>query len=496
MTDTEKFKFLILDDQEPKKVVLHEWWPEEKINEVLEQERQKNRAKNETETQNYYKSYNSDQKLRALFFDYDYHGKTDEHTIPVQQEKILKIIEQAKKDNISIKINFTGRGHAIIFPVKEFDIAGQDHKKTDAEIYKPAWDFVYNKLTTEFDVKLDKSTKDIFRCERIPGTYNTTGNAKCRTLFEQNGNTLDLQQILNELPKKTTESEVSQIGEKAKIILTFEKKLQTLLESKKLDGYESRSEKEMAIVNRLAQYGLIFEEVDSIMKQYKSDKWLESPEAYRKLTYEKALEFSSKKQKPPLIEYLTLPVKKINLYPNKKNSVISIIIGNTTIDLKTEEILNANAFRSMYFSHNGNLLSPIKPEIWCKLCNIWTKQYGEIKNERETDESTLIPEKILDELETFTLLKDKGISVRYGRAYYDPLISDSVEIPSFAIEKIIEKNKWKVNLTQVSSWMDTYLNRSSKRIRVGKQLHRFWCFKKETLGFDYEDAKEPEKEEG
>lgn len=281
---------------------------------------------------------------------------------------------------------------------------------------------------------------------------------------------------------------------KWKTIMNFDSKLYKLLtnDNEATKPYKSESEREQAIVVKLAQFYFKFDEVNQIMNLYKSKKWIDASDSYKEITYRKAVEFAEKIKRPALAEYLALDVQKIQMCKADREGQTVIVIAGKSITLELQELIGCTRFCSMYYlESDGYYLPSLKADVWRVLLTYWSKTRGEIIDYVKTDKPTEITDKVLEELESFTLTTDRKDCTKYSRAFYS---GNSVEIPSFAIGKIVEKNKWWITMTQLAFWLKDSLIRGSSVQRVGNRVLRFWVFKKDAFGFDYEKFEKQDKE--
>lgn len=272
---------------------------------------------------------------------------------------------------------------------------------------------------------------------------------------------------------------------KIEIILEYDKILKKqLLNSPFLE--------EIDTVNRLMKYSLTYQQIDQTMEELIQGRWTQHSAEKKKQFYLNAEEVNKKRTKNPLMQYFDLIIKKIELYPNKNESMLKIILEDAKIELSKDKIISSREFRTLYYLESqGTLLPDLPQNVWAKLLTLWTKKYGKIIIKKEVTEEELIAEKVLSELETFSLVDDLKKCLSYGRAYLE---EEQVLIPSSAIELIIQKNKWNYKLTKVAFFLEKYLADRSEPKRVSpKRIVRFWKFKKEALNMDYESVVENEE---
>lgn len=266
---------------------------------------------------------------------------------------------------------------------------------------------------------------------------------------------------------------------KVEIIFAYDKNLtKAILNHPYLD--------ELDAINRLMRYSLSFEDIDKTMIELMGNRWTGQNKEKQEQYYNNGKEENRKRTKNPLIQYFELKIKKIELYPNKNDSMLKIILEDAKIQLPKDKIITSREFRTLYYLESqGTLLPELSQNVWAKLLTLWTKKYGKIIIKKEVTEEELIAEKILSELETFSLVEDIKKCLSYGRAYFE---NDQVFIPSSAIELIIQKNKWNYKLTKIAFFLEKFLADRSEPKRVGpKRIVRFWKFKKEALNMDYEN---------
>ena len=234
---------------------------------------------------------------------------------------------------------------------------------------------------------------------------------------------------------------------------------------------------------KLMKYDLTFKELDDAFNELMPNRWPDLTEEKKKSYYENAKEVNKNKTKNPLNQYFDLIIKKIQLYPNKNDSMVKIKLENATIELTKEKIISSREFRTLYYLESKGLLLPDLPQnIWAKLLTLWTKKFGETIIKKEVTEDEIVVEKIVSEIETFTLVDELKKCISYGRAYLE---NEIVFVPANAIELIIQKNKWNFKQSKVAFFLEKKLAGNSEPKRAGKRLIRFWKFKKECLDLDY-----------
>ncbi len=269
----------------------------------------------------------------------------------------------------------------------------------------------------------------------------------------------------------------NKLPKKLKVILDYDEFLRSYILN---ENYKD----EIEFSNKLCKYKLTFTEVNQTLAYYLEDRWISSPKKIKKEIYKNAIEVNRSTPKNTLAEYLNLKIKKVYIYPNKADSMVKIKMFNGVIELSKDAIMSSKEFRSLYYIQSkGTLLKNLKADTWSKLITYWTKKYGQVIQTENVTEDQLVKEKLIEEIENFTLVKDIRQCTSHGKAYLDE--NGFVLIPSFAIENIIKKNKWQHKLTRVSYWIEAYLAKPSTPKRVGRNLMRFWHFKKDKLNIDY-----------
>jgi len=277
------------------------------------------------------------------------------------------------------------------------------------------------------------------------------------------------------------------LPQKMKIILEYDTALQK--QAQKIPHIDH-----IEFLNKLCRYSLTWEEINQTMKYYFKDKWVNASQGIKEDLYKIGIESSETKTKNTLGEYLDLNIQKIRIYPNKADSMIKITLNEGVVELSKDALLSSKEFRSYYYIlSKGVLLRNLKSDIWSKLLTFWTKKHGIIIETDQMTEDLLVREKIIDELQNFTVVRDLKQCTSYGRVYLNG--DDNVMVPGYAIESIIKKNKWQHKITRVAYWLEDYLAAPSVPKRIGNTLTRFWQFKKDKLDMDYENVFEEESEE-
>lgn len=145
-------------------------------------------------------------------------------------------------------------------------------------------------------------------------------------------------------------------------------KIQKLLKTPVSVG--QRSEQEQSLVNLLVFKGVLdFDTVNKIMLTSMTGKWKESPESYRKLTYNKALEFFQKKQQEKNCNQLDTEnkVKTILSKPKREYKSLGCGIHNDTFYFGT-------TLEDGNYKYDAIITSDKKIYV------CWNKEKNQIKN--------------------------------------------------------------------------------------------------------------------
>ncbi len=270
------------------------------------------------------------------------------------------------------------------------------------------------------------------------------------------------------------------------MILKFDKILRKQSE-------QVNDEEDLTILMTSVQvYGLPFKEVDETMHHFYRSKWdnrKDRRDDYRRYQIE-----ADGRKKNILAEYTSIKLRNILLYPNKADSIIKFEIeGGISVELNKDKLLNSKDFRAQYYVQSGEgMLQDLPNNVWARLLSAWKKMYGKQIMPRETQEDDLVVEKIMQELETFSVVKDIEDTLNFSTVFVDE--NDNVLVPSYSIETIVRKNKWQHKLTKIAFWLRDYLAKASQQKRVGNKKIRYWYFKKELLNINYSLIKEEEEE--
>ena len=216
----------------------------------------------------------------------------------------------------------SGNGCYLWYALPPYEITKDNFEKISKKL-KAFQHFVINKFVKGLNVKGEKqlpylpkdvvdnividSIGDLSRIIRVPGTMNVKGDGKGKRPhrmceFLGDGVRRDDHRLLRfimGLPiekRRKINIKVVEQDEDIKHRLDLVKKdskLMNLLNGY-FNGFKSRSEREMAIVNSLVFYELPFEVIDAIISKIKGSKWNEASEDYRQLTYLRAKEFVRK----------------------------------------------------------------------------------------------------------------------------------------------------------------------------------------------------------
>jgi len=270
-------------------------------------------------------------KLNVILFDIDVIKDKKENGI--SPEKLKKeayiVMEQCKKRlteigfNIDMEID-SGNGYHIYIKIY-LNIPKYITKEEfeDTAIYKRLT-FLEKQLrqfNTE-NVIIDFLSKDIIRRVKIPGTYNIKrykdedkdkDKDKNENLYKimpkeqwriakilyinENIDENKNNEIFAKLPINDTKKDKQKRQNTFKLLLKNNDKIGKLYAGELTKEFTSRSEAEMALINKLFRNNFSETEIYSIMNECKIGKWQESPDAYKKVTIKKAYDFVQKSEK-------------------------------------------------------------------------------------------------------------------------------------------------------------------------------------------------------
>jgi len=261
--------------------------------------------------------------------------------------------------------------------------------------------------------------------------------------------------------------------EKLKLIIQFDKKLRDIMENEL--EFKTETQKERTILSKLVQYNFTQEQIDYLMT-YKicSGIWSTAKQEYKDNLYQETTAFINSLPKSSLAEYLAINIKQISIYPNKEDSLIKISLEEGIIDLNKDTLLNPNHFKTMYYVlSGGNMLQPIRIDMWAKIITYWTKKFGKIMDVEASTEENMVKERVIEEIESFLFVDDIKQSIFFGRAFKE---DNNILIPSSSIETILRKYKFNTKLTKLAIVLENYLTKKSEPKRVQGKLVRFWFF--------------------
>jgi hypothetical protein len=386
----------------------------------------------------------------------------------------------------------SGNGYHIWIPIDHFLVEDENRTKCE-DIIKNFFKFLAEKYNTE-TIKID-NIGDLPRVVKIIGTKSIKGEntlerphriSKWIDTPERvlNPNVIEMLKKSQPQKKETQENEKTKFG-KLELILKFDKKMHELLnqDQKLIKEFQSRSELEASVVCKLIQYNFSFNEINKIMQDYSFQKWKEATEQYRKYTYEQCNDFVKDKPRTALCEYLMININKITIYPNNGDSIIEINTDVGKIELTAETTLNSSYFRSIYYTLSCTMIPPIMPAIWSQILTMWTKNYGKIAQIDNNTEENNLREKIISELETFTIAETIRESLIYGKMYEE---ETAYIIPNSHIEAILKREKSNIKMNKLSFIFKDDLTQKSEPRKIRNRSVRFWFFKKQAIKIDAE----------
>lgn len=255
----------------------------------------------------YERTKNEVKKVNALFIDIDVKKGRKKGYVSTKTDKdhILKII-----NNLIIYF-LNGKGFVVDI-LKDSGNGFQILMKTDINVSTDSLReiFIQKAIALENELKqfeddileIDIVTKDLNRRIKLAGTINKKDvmqdedriakiiRYEYRGVYSSDLNTkaLELLETKKEIKEKTEEEDITDYQEKLKRIRAKDSKLDVLLKGK-LFGFNSRSELEASIIEKLLFYRFTKDHIYKIMK-VNCSKWNEKPIAYKELTFDKCLQ--------------------------------------------------------------------------------------------------------------------------------------------------------------------------------------------------------------
>jgi hypothetical protein len=189
-----------------------------------------------------------------------------------------------------------------------------------------------------------------------------------------------------------------------------------------------------------------------------------------------------------LLKEITEKVEKIK--PHVRGDVYKYIItiSGKEIEISSDKTLSPTFFRQRWVEEMGNLI-PISNKQWEQIFNYWNTKV-ELREEDTLSTETVILDKILEKLSECNATYNKELALAQEDTFYieqgteDALIYP-IYISSNGIQNIIESTHLKVDIRRINVILRPYLLQSTKVLRVGNKVARFWVFPSTFLDMDW-----------
>ena len=166
------------------------------------------------------------------------------------------------------------------------------------------------------------------------------------------------------------------------------------------------------------------------------------------------------------------------------------IMGKKLI-IKSDEMLSPKIFKQRWLEEHGRLVN-FRDENWRLVVNFWNDM-ATYKTSDEMNTDQYIVDSILENLSECDVTLDRALATTQKK--YLCVDSDISELPdnmSYVlyypnqnIKEIIDSSRFKVDIRRIHNLMGSYLASTSKTLRVGSKIVRFWAFKNSLLDIDW-----------
>lgn len=209
------------------------------------------------------------------------------------QQIIFKIKEEALSQGFQEPLIISsGNGYHIYFSIKPIDNSNENRNKI-----KAVGKSIKDKYQNDFCI-IDDSVFEPARVMRLAGTMNIKTGVNSLSRIINNVNRIEDELFSKKILQFEIDNRQSSRVDLPKDILDKIKndfKINSLFNGD-IEGFESRSEAELSLVERLIRIGLNKEQIFSIMSNCRIGKWNEANIQYRELTYKKSLAVITKEK--------------------------------------------------------------------------------------------------------------------------------------------------------------------------------------------------------
>jgi len=183
------------------------------------------------------------------------------------------------------------------------------------------------------------------------------------------------------------------------------------------------------------------------------------------------------------VEWIKQKTENVSLHYGRGTSYYTITIDQKTFNIKDEELLIPKKFQIWYYNNFAKMLR-IDTTIWDNLLEFWAQE-AETKSYETFDEDTGITEYIINKLQSSKPVDNiEETFYRDDRVFIDAEDGNKIYYPTASMKKILEREKYKIELRRLRMILSDYLLSNTTKIRVGNQTARFWVFDNKKIGIE------------
>lgn len=170
--------------------------------------------------------------------------------------------------------------------------------------------------------------------------------------------------------------------------------------------------------------------------------------------------------------WFDLGIKNVVIYP-RQDVVDFEFLDGTKITVERKKVGNCSDFRSKLFFRSKFLLPFLKKDEWEAFLTHLMHSSSVIENDNVSEEDA-IGQAVINYINTSKIVAQ--IEQTFGGSFVFLSDDGSILVPTEKIKKFMEKNGYKVNLTQLHHLIKPLLKGGTIVKKIGKQCKRFWVF--------------------
>jgi len=191
------------------------------------------------------------------------------------------------------------------------------------------------------------------------------------------------------------------------------------------------------------------------------------------------------------VNYIIRNTRKVIKYTGS-TAIFEIQIGDKTYRCRDADITNIKSFQT-FLINAYSLIFNCKKNEWLDLVSHWLS-IAEIREYTGLDEDELTRTKMINYLNKHTIyFYTSNLTTPRKLLYWDKY-PDSILVLNEEIYRLFS-NDGKVSMRKIAVYLSPLINGNTIRIRIGRQLFRYWRFSIEACDIDLDELLVKEDEE-